>query len=83
MVEVNVRTNPELTIEYDELNKTSTSIEYRAVITNNTGSTVVLDDAVLLELEDLNQFGLGEGPYSFYRSGRHKNDMPGVLTCLS
>lgn len=80
MVEVNIKTNPELSVEYKEQGRSMTCLEYNAVITNNSDKTIELKDAVLLEIEDLSQFDLGEGPYSFYRSGRHKNDMPGVFT---
>ena len=53
--------------------------EYRAVIRNESDVPVFLRAAVLLDTQDLTALGLGGGPYRVFRSGRHKNDMPGVF----
>ena len=59
-------------------------MEYHARITNAADHTVLLETAQLLEITDLPACGIGSGPYTVYRSGRHKNDLPGVfeLGCL-
>ncbi len=54
--------------------------EYHAEVTNRSDQTVFLETVRLLETDDLSIFGIGAAPYDIYRSGRHKNDMPGVFT---
>ncbi len=53
--------------------------EYHADITNRSGEQLFLEKVRLLEIRDLSEFDIGGGPYVIYRSGRHKNDMPGVF----
>ncbi len=53
---------------------------YHAQIDNLTGKTAYLRRVQLWETSDMKVCGLGEGPYTVYRSGRHKNDLPGVFT---
>jgi len=53
--------------------------EYHALITNTGDQTVMLRSACLLEIRSLSALGVGAEPYRIYRSGRHKNDMPGVF----
>ncbi len=55
------------------------SREYHGRITNPSDRPVFLEKAVLLDLTDLSCFGLAPGPYTVFRSGRHKNDLPGVF----
>ncbi|MBQ8072357.1 MAG: alpha-galactosidase [Clostridia bacterium] len=54
-------------------------LEYHGLITNVSDHTVLLERACLADVEDLPGYGLSDGPYLVYRSGRHKNDMPGVF----
>jgi len=49
-------------------------------IKNCTDKRLMLKYAVLWEGREPEQFDIGEGPYEVYRSGRHKNDMPGTFT---
>lgn len=53
--------------------------EYHALITNAGAETVRLKSVCLLSVDDLPACGLGGEPYRIFRSGRHKNDMPGVF----
>ncbi len=50
------------------------------LIENLTEQDIWLKYAVLWECRDLAELQLGEAPYEVYRSGRHKNDMPGTFT---
>ncbi len=54
--------------------------EFHAVVTNIADQAEILDAVTLFETCDLASLGIGEGPYDVFRSGRHKNDMPGVFT---
>ena len=54
-------------------------VEYHAEITNNGEQPVFLKKAVLFETSTLEDFAIGMPPYKVFRSGRHKNDMPGVF----
>lgn len=56
------------------------SIEYSAVITNETEEAVFLKKVTLFEADGPEALGIGPAPYDFFRSGRHKNDLPGVFT---
>ena len=60
--------------------KTADALEYHAEVTNRSSETIELETVRLLECSDPASFGIGEGPYDIFRSGRHKNDMPGVFT---
>ncbi len=53
--------------------------EYHAVVTNVSDHPVLLERVELLRTEDLSSFGLGEAPWLIFRSGRHKNDLPGFF----
>ena len=54
--------------------------ERKVVIENISGKDVFLRYVVLWSADSVEELELGEGPYRVYRSGRHKNDMPGVFT---
>ena len=54
-------------------------IEYHAEITNVSGREIFLEKAELFQAFSLSDYGL-EPPYDIFRSGRHKNDLPGVFT---
>lgn len=49
-------------------------------ITNCTEQEILLKHVTLWSADDVEQLQIGEGPYRVYRSGRHKNDMPGTFT---
>lgn len=51
--------------------------EYHAEVTNCTDSDLYLEKVCLLDVMSPAELGIGEGPYTVFRSGRHKNDMPG------
>ncbi len=55
------------------------AVEYHAVVTNRSAQPVFLETVRLLDCSP-SDFPLQEGPYDIYRSGRHKNDMPGMFT---
>lgn len=55
-------------------------VEYSAVITNYSGEPVFLKDVTLFSCGAPETLGMGPAPYECFRSGRHKNDMPGVFT---
>ncbi|MCR5295054.1 MAG: alpha-galactosidase [Lachnospiraceae bacterium] len=54
--------------------------EYHALVTNLSDRVQVLGKVTLFETDDLAACGIGAGPYDVFRSGRHKNDMPGIFT---
>jgi len=54
-------------------------VEYHAVVTNQSDCPVFLEKVELLRSADPASFGLGEGPWLIFRSGRHKNDLPGFF----
>ncbi len=54
--------------------------EYHAVLKNVSGKRQVLKSVVLFKADDLTELGIKGSPINIYRSGRHKNDMPGVFT---
>ena len=64
-----------LKIEKEE----ETVLEYHAEVTNRSDHPVRLERVCLLKLTDLVPLGLESGPYTVFRSGRHKNDMPGTF----
>lgn len=51
--------------------------EFFAIVENCGDRDIFIKDLVIWESSAL---GIGNGPYEIYRSGRHKNDMPGVFT---
>ncbi len=53
--------------------------EYHFEVTNEAGTDIYLDRIEMFMCDDLCGKGLTEGEYSVFRSGRHKNDMPGVF----
>ena len=53
--------------------------EYYYKIRNNTDSDIFLDKFVMFECDSLESLGLHKDSRLF-RSGRHKNDMPGIWT---
>ncbi len=55
-------------------------LEYHAEVTNCSDSEVFLESVRLWESESLQEAGVGDKPYEIFRSGRHKNDLPGVFT---
>lgn len=69
------RFRTELVMERAEEN----ALEYHGVITNLSDSPAWLERAAVMETEDLREMGLEQGPCTVFRSGRHKNDMPGVF----
>lgn len=54
--------------------------EIRLNIENCSGEEIALKYAVLWETDKCDELLVGEAPYEVYRSGRHKNDMPGTFT---
>ncbi len=54
--------------------------EKHLVIENISGKDIYLEEAVLWEVNRAEDLAVGEAPYEVYRSGRHKNDMPGTFT---
>ena len=56
-----------------------TSVEFHGSVTNVSDQTLMLNRVRLAEIRELRELGLGGEPYLVYRSGRHKNDMPGVF----
>ncbi|MBR4455601.1 MAG: alpha-galactosidase, partial [Solobacterium sp.] len=55
-------------------------LEYHAEVTNCSDSEVFLESVRLWESESLQEAGIGGKPFEIFRSGRHKNDLPGVFT---
>ncbi len=49
-------------------------------IENCSDRAIFLKYATLWECVDVTQLAVGNSPYEVYRSGRHKNDMPGTFT---
>lgn len=54
--------------------------EKSILIKNRSGQDVYVKYAVIWKATSVEELAIGEGPYRVYRSGRHKNDMPGVFT---
>ena len=54
--------------------------EKHLVIENISGKDIYLEEAVLWEVNQAEDLAVGEAPFEVYRSGRHKNDMPGTFT---
>ncbi len=67
-------------IEIKDILESSSQQEKMMIIENKSEKEVFLKYAVLHSMESLEGLELGEGPYRVYRSGRHKNDMPGIFT---
>ena len=53
--------------------------EYYYKVSNNTSDDLWLDNVILYECQSLQELGLPKDSKMF-RSGRHKNDMPGIFT---
>lgn len=53
--------------------------EYHFELTNEGQTDIYLKRMELFMCDDLGSKGLSSGQYSVFRSGRHKNDMPGVF----
>ncbi len=53
--------------------------EYHYEVSNETGESKFLGRIELFSGDDLTGLGLSDGEYTVFRSGRHKNDMPGVF----
>ncbi len=49
-------------------------------IENCSGSEIELKYATLWSVDNAAELFIGEAPFEVYRSGRHKNDMPGTFT---
>ncbi|MBQ4284120.1 MAG: alpha-galactosidase [Lachnospira sp.] len=62
------------------VNKPYEVCEIKLNITNASDGDIFLRYVTLWQCEDIRTLGLGDAPYEVYRSGRHKNDMPGVYT---
>lgn len=54
--------------------------EYFLEIENCSGAELFLKHAILWEASGQEELHVGAGPLEVYRSGRHKNDMPGTFT---
>ena len=54
--------------------------EYHFEVVNESGSDIYLNRIELFTCDDPGAKGLSSGRYNVFRSGRHKNDMPGVFT---
>ena len=54
--------------------------EYHFEVVNESGSDIYLKRIELFTCNDLCAKGLSSGRYKVFRSGRHKNDMPGVFS---
>ena len=54
--------------------------EYFLEIENCSGAELFLKHAILWEVSGQADLRVGAGPLEVYRSGRHKNDMPGTFT---
>ena len=54
-------------------------IEYHAELTSHSDSDIFLEEVTLFRTASLSDCGL-EPPFDVFRSGRHKNDLPGVFT---
>lgn len=55
-------------------------LELSVEIVNCSGREVFLKYVILWEASCSAQLCVGEAPFEVYRSGRHKNDMPGIFT---
>ena len=56
------------------------AVEYHALVRNTGSCSARLDAVRLLHICSLEEAGAGRAPYDIFRSGRHKNDLPGVFT---
>ena len=56
-----------------------TFLEYHAEVKNLSDREIVLEKVILFHAESFSAYGI-EPDYDIFRSGRHKNDMPGVFT---
>lgn len=54
--------------------------EIALAIENRSGQDIYLNYVTLWEAHKEADLVIGEGPFEVYRSGRHKNDMPGTFT---
>lgn len=54
--------------------------EISVKVENCSGRELFLKHVILWEASRTAELGIGDGPYEVYRSGRHKNDMPGTFT---
>lgn len=54
--------------------------EYHFKVVNKSANDIYLKRIELFTCDDLCAKGLSSGRYNVFRSGRHKNDMPGVFT---
>jgi hypothetical protein len=53
--------------------------EYHYIVSNESAERKFLERIELFSCNDLSGLGLSGGEYTLFRSGRHKNDMPGVF----
>ena len=49
-------------------------------LVNCSGQDIYLNYVTLMSAENVEELNIGAAPYTVYRSGRHKNDMPGTFT---
>lgn len=70
--------NIEILFEEAEENEKEKTISLK--IRNISSEKLFLKDVVMWQAEDLSQLKIGDGPVEVFRSGRHKNDMPGTFT---
>ena len=70
----NVKVLPCVSGEWEHEKEISLKIE------NCSGQEVFLKYATLWEVSGVAELCVGEAPFEVYRSGRHKNDMPGTFT---
>lgn len=54
--------------------------EFSAEIENCSGRELFVKYVTLWEISDVKELHVGDAPFDVYRSGRHKNDMPGTFT---
>ena len=60
--------------------KSENQWELSLIIENCSGKELFLKHAILWEEASKESLHIGEQPYTVFRSGRHKNDMPGTFT---
>ncbi len=53
--------------------------EYHYELMNESAESIFIKRINLFSCDDLHSLGLSTGEYTVFRSGRHKNDMPGVF----
>lgn len=72
--------NEHLTWEMVWKTDEATCKEFYIRLTNCFRDKIFLKNVILWQADNAEVLDVGKGPFEIYRSGRHKNDMPGTFT---